>query len=279
MGWTRALRWRARREQGAALPREIRERSPITVELARPRCAAGEPVVALVGGAPLPASIALVRIERRPSAETVVLIDDQHLHEPSGMVELALPTGALPTATGTRCALGYAVQVRARGVVAQAGLEVVADARPHVARGSRGRDPLIAGWEARHFHLELGEAVLRGGGRITGRVHRDGRWDATAIVVGVGCDECWRAAGPPARGMPYWSARTLWAAQQQLDVDPDRTWAPFSFPVPPHLPPAIEARTIAWRYELRANARRQHRLAETAALTPLLYDEPEPDGP
>jgi hypothetical protein len=194
------------------------------------------------------------------------------------MLELALPPGALPTATGTRCALSYAVQVRARGVVAQAGLQVVADARPHVAQGSGGRDPLIAGWDARHFHLELGDALLRGGGRITGRVHRDGRWGATAIVVSVGCDECWRAAGPPARGMPYWSARTLWAAQQQLDVDPDRTWAPFSFPLAPQLPPAIEARTIAWRYELRAHARRQHRPAETAALTPLLYDEPEPDG-
>jgi len=259
------------------LPRETLARSPITIEVARPRCAAGEPVVALVSGVPLPTSATLVRIERRPSSEAAVLIDEQELVEPSGLVELALPPGALPTATGTRCALSYAVQVRAHGVVARAGLEVVADARPHVAQGSPGRDPLVAGWDARHFHLELGDALLHGGGRIAGRVHLHGRRCATAIVVGLVCDECWRPTGPPARGLPYWSARTLWAAQQHVGVDPDRTWAPFCFPLPPHLPPAVEARTIAWRYELRAHARRQHRLDETAALTPLLHDEHEPD--
>jgi hypothetical protein len=254
------------------MPCESPSRSPISIHLARPRYAAGEPVVALVGATP-PARVALVRIERRPSAHAVVLIDEQDIGEPYGVLELTLPPGALPTARGTRCALSYAVQVRARGVIAWEGLEVVAEARPHVAQGSCGRDPLIAGWDAPHFHLELGDALLRGGGRIAGRVHRDGRWCATAIVVRVRCDECWRPAGPAARGMPYWSGRTLWTAQDRIGVDPDRAWAPFCFRLPPGLPPAIEARTIAWRYELRAQRQRKHRPDETAALTPLLYDE------
>jgi hypothetical protein len=73
--------------------------------------------------------------------------------------------------------------------------------------------------------------------------------------------------------MPYWHARTLWAAEHVVELDPDTRWAPFSFQMPPDLPPAVEARTIAWRYELRARRRRAHRPDETAALTPLLYDE------
>jgi hypothetical protein len=260
------------------MPCDAPPRSPISIDLARPRYAAGEAVVALVDGGARPARVALIRIERRPSAEAVVLIDEQELGEPYGLLELALPPRALPTATGTRCALSYAVQVRAHGVIARAGLEVVAEARPHVARGSRGGDPLIAGWDARHFHLELGDALLRGGGRIAGRVHRDGGGPTAAIVVSGRCDECWRPPGPAARGMPYWSGRTLWTAQDQVAVGPDKAWAPFCFPLPPGLPPAIEARTFAWRYELRAHRRREHRPDETAALTPLLYDEHDDDG-
>jgi hypothetical protein len=73
--------------------------------------------------------------------------------------------------------------------------------------------------------------------------------------------------------MPYWDARTLWAAEDSIRLDPGARWAPFSFGLPRGLPPGVEARTIAWRYELRARRRRTHRPDETAALTPLLFDE------
>jgi hypothetical protein len=255
------------------MPRAGAPRPPVSIGLARTRCTAGEPVIALVDGAAPPATVALVRIEQRPSVQAFVVVDERELAEPCGVLELALPAGALPTVAGNGCALSYAVRVRARGVVAWAGLEVVAEARPHVARGSCARDPLIAGWDARHFHLELGDALLRGGGRVAGRVHRHGRWCATAIVVHARCDECWRPAGPAARGMPYWNERTLWAAEHEIGVDPDRAWVAFCFRLPQDLPPAVEARTIAWRYELRARRRREHLPDETAALTPLLFDE------
>jgi hypothetical protein len=42
------------------------------------------------------------------------------------------------------------------------------------------------------------------------------------------------------------------------------------------LPPAVEARTIAWRYELRARRRVRHWFDETAALTPLLHEDAAP---
>jgi hypothetical protein len=253
-------------------------RSRVSIDLARTRYAAGETVVACVGGVKPPVAVALVRLERRPCGEGVVLVHERELRDPHGVLELALPADALPSATGAGCALSYAVQVRADGLIARAGLEVTAEARPHVASGTSAGDPLNAGWEARHFHLELGDTSLRGGGWIAGRVHRHGSWRPTAIVVRVRCDECWRPRGPAARGMPYWEARTLWAAERSICLDPDTRWAPFSFEVPPGLPPGVEARTIAWRYELRAGRTRAHRPGETAALTPLLFGE-EPTAP
>jgi hypothetical protein len=245
----------------------------ISIHLARTRYGAGETVVALVDGATAPVPVALVRVETRRCRESLVVVDEQRLGERYGVLELTLPPGALPTATGAECGLSYAVQVRADGVVARAGLEVSAEARPHVATGSSSADPLIAGWDARHFHLELGDALLHGGGRIAGRVHRHGSWCSSAIVVRALCDECWRPGGSSARGIPFWEGRTLWAAEEMIDFDPDKSWAPFSFELPPGLPAAVEARTIAWRYELRACRRRKHRPDETAALTPLLYHE------
>jgi hypothetical protein len=266
-------RRRVAQERETALPCEAGGRSRVSIGLARTHYAAGEAVVALVDGLTTPARVALVRVERRPWAEGVVLVDEQHVREPYGVLALTLPPGALPTATGAGCSISYAVQVRADGVIARAGLHVSAEGRPHVAHGSSGGDPLIAGWDARHFHLELREASLRGGGWITGRVHRDGSWRSNAIVVRVRCDECWRPGGPAARGMPYWRGETLWGAEDVVGVDADHPWASFRFDLPPGLPPAVEARTIAWRYELRARRGRRYRPAETAALTPLLYDE------
>jgi hypothetical protein len=271
MGWVSTLRRSARLERGATMPRGEESRSPVSIDLARPRYVAGETVVARVGGVKAPVGVALVRLERRPCGEGVVLVHERELRDPCGVLELALPPDALPTANGAGCALSYAVQVRAHRVIARAGLEVTAEARPHVARGSSAGDPLNAGWEARHFHLELGDTSLRGGGWIAGRVHRHGSWCPTAIVVRVRCDECWRPRGPVARGMPYWEARTLWAAERSIRLDPETRWAPFSFDVPPGLPPGVEARTIAWRYEVRARRTRAHGPGETAALTPLLF--------
>ncbi len=271
MGWVNTLRRWARQERGAAMPCGGGSRSPVSIDLARTRYAAGETVIARVGGIQAPVTVALVRLERRPCGEGVVLVHERELRDRDGVLELALPPDALPTATGAGCALSYAVQVRAHGVIARAGLEVTAEARPRVARGSSAGDPLNADWEAGHFHLELGDTSLRGGGWIAGRVHRHGAWCPAAIVVRVRCDECWRPRGPAARGMPYWEARTLWAAERSIRLDPDTRWAPFRFELPPGLPPGVDARTIAWRYELRARRTRTHRPDETAALTPLLF--------
>lgn len=255
------------------MPCEPGRRSPITIHLGRVQYRAGETVAALIDGVARPVRVALVRVERRPCGEAVVPVDAQELREGYGVLELSLPPGALPTAEGSACALSYAVQVRADGILHRAGLEVSAEGCAHIAEGSSGGGPLIAGWDARHFHLELAEALLGGGGRIAGRIHRHGSWRSTALAVRVRCDECWRPSAAATRAMPSWHDQTLWAAEEMIQLDPEQAWAPFSFDLPLGLPPGVEGRSIAWRYELWARRRRRHGPDETAALTPLLFDE------
>src|SRR5439155_25633950 len=117
MGLRHRLRLRAARD-----PRQVPDRFPVVIHLAREAYLAGETVVALVDGIEAPGRVALVRVERKPGCESAVLVDEQCLGEPHGVVELTLPRCALPTAEGSECALSYAVQVRAKGLVARAGL-------------------------------------------------------------------------------------------------------------------------------------------------------------
>ncbi|HWI70423.1 MAG TPA: hypothetical protein VNT55_00595, partial [Baekduia sp.] len=82
-------RWWARDERGAAAARAAATRSPpITIDLARRCWAAGEAVVALVDGVGGPARVTLVRVERRPCGESAVVLDEQRLADPYGVVEL-----------------------------------------------------------------------------------------------------------------------------------------------------------------------------------------------
>jgi hypothetical protein len=114
--------------------------------------------------------------------------------------------------------------------------------------------------------------VLDGGGRIAGRVHRHGPWGEGTMAIVARCSECWHSSEVPVRGIPQWRQSTLWEAEQTLVLDRDATWTPFGFDLPAELPAAVEARTIAWRYELVARRRVRHWFDETAALTPLLHD-------
>ena len=136
---------------------------------------------------------------------------------------------------------------------------------------------LVGDFEARRFHVELIRAELAGGGTIAGRVHRDRELAAGQIVVRARCIEAWREAPPriplvPAnRSMrvPRWHERTLWSDELVLDGLAEAHWAPFEFRLPPALPPAVEARSVAWRYEVEA--RRPQRLwpDERAIAVPL----------
>jgi hypothetical protein len=138
---------------------------------------------------------------------------------------------------------------------------------------------LVGDFEARRFHVELSTAVLAGGGTIAGRVHRDRELAAGPIVVRARCMEAWREAPPrvpilPAnRSMraPRWHERTLWSEEQVLDGLSEAHWAAFSFALPPELPPAVEARAVAWRYEIEARRPLRLRPDERAIAVPIGY--------
>ena len=93
-------------------------------------------------------------------------------------------------------------------------------------------------------------------------MHRDRELSAGPIVVRARCMEAWREAPPrvpivPANRsmrMPRWHERTLWSDEQVLDGLSEAHWAAFKFDLPPELPPAVEARSVAWRYEVEARA-------------------------
>jgi hypothetical protein len=273
MGWATAFRWRERQERRAATSCRAEVRSQPTLDLERTRYAAGELVAARLSGVAGPAAVGLLRLERRPCGVRPAVVADRHGVEAPGRFELTIPPGALPTARGAACALSYFLQANAGGAIARAELEVAGEARVHVEGGVRWTDRLLPEWQARHFHIELTDAALHGGGFIAGRVHRHGSWRTGRMTVVARCFECWRSPAYPVRGIPQWRESKLWEAEQPLIPDPDATWAPFAIELPSRLPPAVEAPTISWRYELFAILRVRHRFAETAALTPLLHED------
>jgi len=244
------------------------------VELDRPAWTAGDTVSGTFRGACGEARVALERWEARPGITRRFVVADAAPGPPDGRFALALPASALPSTAGDACTLLYAAVGTHEGETTYAGLVVSASGRPHVDAGSRTSDRLLRTWDARHFHIELETADLRGGGNLAGRAHRHGPWPAGHWRATARCIECWRhPVLHPYPAPPQWDAHPLWEAHQPLRVDPDAHWAPFAFPLPEHLPPAVEGRTIAWRYELLVSRTAHGWLNETAAVTPLLFEE------
>jgi hypothetical protein len=235
---------------------------------------AGDTVSGRVRGGAGRTPIALVRVESCPRVSRAFMVAAAEASDGDGAFVIDVPAAALPSATGEQCALRYVVRTRRPDLpLRPAELRVRTTARPHLATARSEADRFLSDWEARHFHIELFDAQMEGGGRLAGRVHRHGVWPSGPIGVTAKCLECWRST-PLAEGRtPQWHDACLWEADQQLSLDPDRGWAPFCFQLPDDLPPAVEARTIAWRYELRAQRHVRHWFDETAALTPLLYED------
>jgi hypothetical protein len=224
------------------------------------------------------ADVALVRLERVPGRVVTVRCAQATLRG-AGRRRFALevPADALPTARGHDCAIGYELEAReplGDGSRASAAITVEASRRPHLESGVGPADRLMANAAARHHHLELADADLRGGGRIVGRIHRHGPWASGALVVEATCVEAWRAQLPTLAGVPHWERRLLWSTEASVETDPDRMWVPFAFDVPAGLPPAVEARALCWRYEISARRHTRFGVDECAVLTPLLFESP-----
>ena len=218
------------------------------------------------------ATVALLRHERVPRAGYVFKVVEASSSPSDGTFALAVPDQMLPSATGRRCELRYSVCARSDREAAGAPLEVTASARPHLAGDPFATERPLMSWDARHFHIELSDARLEGGGQLVGRVHRHGDWPPGEIAVTARCLECWRAAALAVRGLPNWEFETLWERDHAIRTDLDSTWVPFHFDLPPWLPPAVEATTLAWRYELITQRSVRYWFDETAAITPLLHE-------
>jgi hypothetical protein len=218
------------------------------------------------------ATVELLRHERVPHGEYVFKVVDARPAPSDGEFALSVPDQMLPDATGQWCDLRYSVCARSDREAASAPIAVTARARPHVAGDPFAPERPLMSWDARHFHIELADARLEGGGHLLGRVHRHGEWPSGEIAVRARGVECWRAAGLAARGLPRWEFATLWERHHAIHTDLESTWAPFQFDLPQWLPPAVEATTFAWRYELITQRSVRHWFDETAALTPLLHE-------
>ena len=269
------MAWPGRRRRPIARSRARVRGCQLVLDHAR--CTAGDALSGRVLALDDDASVALLRLERLPHDDRVFEVAGARASPPDGTFTLAVPCDALPSTEGEQCRLRYIVCARtADPDVDSAELVVQAKARPHLDCGSARADRLLANWEAAHFHIELSDAQLEGGGRLAGRVHRHGPCPAGTIVVTARCVECWCASGLAAQRMPLWCASPMWERLRHLRIDPDATWAPFEFELPNGLPPAVEASTLAWRYELVAQRSVRHWFDETAALTALLHERERP---
>ena len=151
----------------------------------------------LVHGLSEAADVTLLRIETCPSGRLATPISACDLAPNGGETafELPIPLATPPPVAGPHCRLSFAVRARSpvsgrrRGQVLVP-VEISGGERPVHETMSR-HDRVIASFPARHFHIELAEAVLEGGGRIQGRVHvADGA--TREVEVTVRCEEWWR---------------------------------------------------------------------------------------
>jgi hypothetical protein len=239
---------------------------------------AGVPIRGLVHGLAEAADVTLLRIESCPSGRLATPISSCVLEPDRGDIpfELPVPLATPPVVAGPRCRLSFAVRARSplsgrrRGQVLVP-VEISGGER-HVHETSTRHDRVIASFPARHFHIELADAVLEGGGQIHGRVHvADG---GRAVDVIARCEESWRInfRFRHHRQPPLWRTESLWHDELTVEGDPDRRWHPFAFTIPPGLPTAVEGHIVCWRYEIEARRAARVGPAERAVVTPLRFD-------
>lgn len=226
-----------------------------------------------------PVTVALLRVERSPAGLFTFAVASARVEpqDECAQFELTAPPHLPPPAIGRRCELDYAVRAitdaprrsRRHGAVpvAMAGGET----RIHEQNGRLDR--VIPGHAGRHFHLELAEAALEGGGHIAGRIHVDAGTSQGPFTLTARCEESWctNFRFRPRRSPPLWQTQPLWEETISVQPEPDRRWSPFRFEFPPQLPPGVEGRAIAWRYSIEARRPRRG-FADSAIVTPLRFE-------
>jgi hypothetical protein len=253
---------------------------PFELDLATSTPMAGGRIEGELRGLQAAADVTLLRIEVCPAGRLATPLGSCRVepHDGRGAFTLELSPETPPTAAGPKCRLGFAVRARSP-LSGRRRAQVVLPVE--VRGGERGLheathlyDRMLASFPARHFHVELADAVLEGGGWIKGRVHVNEGGDAGTVEVIARCEEAWRTNFRirSLRQPPLWRIEPLWSTSVTVQCDPDRRWHPFAFTLPPELPAAVEGYVVSWRYEIEARRPAVIGPAERAVITPLRFD-------
>ena len=251
---------------------------PFELDVRPTAAVAGGPVEGELRGLGGPADVTLLRIETCPSGKLATAMGTTRVDPVAGRAHfaLAIPEQTPPVRAGRRCKLGFAVRARSpvsgrRRVQVTMPVDIEGGERP-IHEAGYLYDRMIASFPARHFHIELADALLEGGGHIDGRVHV--QRGVRRLEVLARCQEIWRTNFRIRnhRQPPLWRSELLWSDAIAFDCEPDRTWHPFSFALPAGLPAAVEGYIISWRYEIEVRRRGRFRRLERAVATPLRFD-------
>jgi hypothetical protein len=250
--------------------------------LASHECSAGGSFGGAVLGADEPVTVTVMRLERSPSATLSFGVSDCELEPVDGRVEfeLPLPDWLPPGWSGERTGLGYAARALSgtRRNRRYGAVPLVISGGEQAIHQSAHADRVIASHPGRRFHLELSDVRLQGGGHIQCRVHAEAGLEEGSVVVVARFEEAWRTnlRVRNRRHPPLWRSRLLWQEEATVELGIDRRWYPCGFDIPVGLPPAVEGRTLAWRYEIDARRAPRRGVADRAALTPLRFDLAQP---
>ncbi len=219
----------------------------------------------------------LIRYEASPGGIVPVVLARTPPAE-DGSFALELPRNAAPTFHSTSCKITYGVRAGSKRRSRNDPVVDVLVISPlvHVSLSEAGplHDRMIARFDARHFHLELSEADVQGGGRVAGRVHLDRGDPPPVVTVTARCEEVWRIdrMSLNLKRPPLWRYEGLWQERHELEWPVDQRWIAFAFDYPDHLPPAVEGSSIAWRYEVEVSRPTRFSMQERAVATPIGFE-------
>ena len=226
------------------------------------------------------ATVSLVRVEQSPSGRFVFTMSSCQVELGGGSArfDVEIPDGLPPAVVGGRCRLDYVIGAHcrpSRWTRRRVELPVALAAGERPVHEDPGRvDRVIPSQSARRFRLELVEALLEGGGHISGRVHWESEAPEGGFSVTVACEEAWctNFRFRSRRSPLLWKTEQLWARTCTTTADPGRRWSPFRVEIPATAPQAVEGRAIAWRYTVEAAGAVHRAFADWAVVTPLRFE-------
>jgi hypothetical protein len=226
------------------------------------------------------ATVSLVRVEQSPSGRFTFTISSCRvdLSGASARFEMEVPAALPPAVVGTRCRLDYVMSAHcrpSRWTRRRVELPVALAAGERPVHEDAGRlDRVIPSHPARRFRLDLVEALLEGGGHVSGRVHWESEPPEGGFSVTVACEEAWctNFRFRSRRSPLLWETQQVWADTCTTTADPDRRWSPFRVEIPATAPQAVEGRAIAWRYTVEAASAVHRAFGDWAVVTPLHFE-------